>query len=62
MKFENCTIRVNKNNTATEVFITNTSGLNTAIYLPPDAKVEPNESLEFVPVPAEKAKPEIPSK
>lgn len=52
MRIENCTLRVNKHSSATEVFITSESGINTVLYLPPDAKVDPLEPLEFVPAPA----------
>ena len=51
MKIENCTFRVNKHSAATEVFITNPKGVNTVIYLPPDAEVDPTKPLEFIPAP-----------
>lgn len=51
MKFENCTFRVNKHSSATEVFITNPEGVNTVLYLPPDAEVDLGKPLEFVPAP-----------
>ena len=51
MRIENCTLRVNKSSSATEVFITSETGVNTVLYLPPDAQVNPAEPLEFVPAP-----------
>lgn len=55
MRIENCTFRVNKHSAATEIFITNSTGVNTVLYLPPDANVDPAESLEFVPAALEAA-------
>jgi hypothetical protein len=51
MRVENCTIRVNKHSSATEVFISNNAGINTSFYLPPDADVDPTQPLEFIPAP-----------
>lgn len=51
MRIENCTLRVNKSSSATEVFITSKSGVNTVLYLPPDANVDPTKPLEFIPTP-----------
>lgn len=51
MKVENCTFRVNKHSAATEVFITSPQGVNTVLYLPPDADVAPTKPLEFLPAP-----------
>lgn len=66
MRIENCTLRVNKHSSATEVFITAPKGINTALYLPPDTEVDPTKPLEFVPAPPapteEAKKTETPSK
>ena len=51
MKIENCTLRVNKSASATEVFITSQSGINTVLYLPPNTDIDPDQPLEFVPAP-----------
>lgn len=51
MRIENCTLRVNRHSSATEVFITNPQGVNTVLYLPPDAEIDPTKPLEFVPAP-----------
>jgi len=66
MRIENCTFRVNKHSSATEVFITGPKGVNTVLYLPPDAEVDPYKPLEFIPAPPlpteEAKKTETPSK
>lgn len=65
MRIENCTLRVNKSSSATEVFITSKSGINTVLYLPPDVDVDPTKPLEFVPAappPVVETKTETPSK
>lgn len=51
MRIENCTIRVNSNSAATEVFVSNNSGVNTTFYLPPNTDIDPAQPIEFIPAP-----------
>jgi hypothetical protein len=51
MRIENCTIRVNKDASRTEVFVMNNAGVNTSFYLPPNTDVDPTQPLEFIPAP-----------